>query len=496
MHSQELTQIHIKADGNECVPVTHDTIDISGFSREEAHLQETVLGLCPANLWHNGSYAAGCPRPILVGRHHQQQLQHLHDALTAAITNIVQRWWSDGNARFPQRMPLEPEEEELLQWIEGQVEIGNIPHFSQCLGSWRPDFLVEDTEWRRETYCITEINARFSFNGFLHEAYGQKALNRSVQGETSALIGATNPDTASNIRIPLFQPDRPLHLLKGAEKGIDIHMFIDAVWRRFGIKPRLITHAQLRLYPDTRSKSGYRLCCVVEGHGDLPNSWRFTARDGEVWEEIHQVGIELHQRELIALDPEVLRQISLRCFNDMRTVLLVHDKRMLGIVRQELTDLVNRGVIDKMQAEALDSGIVQTILPGSNELHALIRETIATPDLRHDYIFKPIRSGKGDGIVFGEDLTGAEWTARLQTLVSANVIPGVSCVVQRRIVPREYDLVLRASVGMVRYPLVGTYHVVNGKLLGLGTWRASGGRIVAVSSGGSWICSVMKSEDK
>ncbi|KAM0259161.1 hypothetical protein ACHAPA_010895 [Fusarium lateritium] len=496
MRSQELTQVHVKANGNEYVPVTHDTIDIIGFSREEAHLQETLLSLCPANLWHNGSYAAGCPRPVLVGRHHQQQLQDLHDALTAAITNIVQRWWSDTNARFPQRMPLEPEEEELLQWIEGQVEVGNVPHFSQCLGSWRPDFLVELNERRQENYCITEINARFSFNGFLHGVYGQEALNRSVQDETSALVGATDPDMILQGLFSLFQPDRPLHLLKGAEKGIDIHMFIDAVWRRFAIKPRLITPAQLRLYPDTRSKSGYRLCCVVKGHDNLPNSWKFAAKDGEVWEEIHQVGLELHQRELIALDPEILRQISLRCFNDMRTVLLVHDKRMLGIVRQELTDLVNRGVLSKMKAEALDSGIVQTILPGSNELHALIRETIATPDLRHDYILKPIRSGKGDGIVFGEDLTGAEWTARLQTLVSANVIPGVSCVVQRRIVPREYDLVLHASAGMVRHPLVGTYLVVNGKLLGLGTWRASGGRIVAVSSGGSWICSVMKSEGK
>jgi hypothetical protein len=273
-------------------------------------------------------------------------------------------------------------------------------------------------------------------------------------------------------------------------------MFIDAVWRRFGIKPRLITPSELRLYPDMRSKSGYRLCCVIKGQDDPGNSWKFTAKNGEIWEEIHQVGLELHQRELIPLDPEILRQISLRCFNDMRTVLLVHDKRMLGIVRQELTDLVARGVLTKMQAEALDSGIVQAILPGSNELNTLIRASIVTPDLRHGYILKPIRSGKGDGIVFGEDLTAAEWTARLQGLVSANVIPGVSCVVQRRIIPREYDLVLRASVGMVRYPLVGTYHVVNGKLLGLGTWRASGERIVAVSSGGSWICSVIRREDK
>jgi hypothetical protein len=144
---------------------------------------------------------------------------------------------------------------------------------------------------------------------------------------------------------------------------------------------------------------------------------------------------------------------------------------MLGIVRQKLADLVASGVLTKMQAEALDNGIVQTILPGSNELTTLIRASIVKPELRHGYILKPIRSGKGDGIVFGEDLTAAEWTARLQGLVSANIIPEVSCLVQRRIVPREYDLVFRASISMVQYPLVRTYHVVVRKLLELKTWK-------------------------
>ncbi|KAL6915680.1 hypothetical protein ACHAPO_008107 [Fusarium lateritium] len=490
MHTQQLTHIVVGPGPDDVAPITSHNIDTASFAREEAYLQESVLKLCPANLWHNGSYASGCPRPVLVGEHHQQQMKDLHEALTAAITDIVQRWWSDTDARFPERMPLEPREEELLQWIETQVEIGNLAPFSQRLGSWRPDFLVEETAKRQENYCITEINARFSFNGFMHEAYGQEAINRNVRGEETGLIGATSPENILQGLFSLFDPSYPLHLLKGDEKGIDIHMFIDAVERRFGIKPRLVTPEQLRLLPDARSKIGNRLCCVVKGIDEpTVNSWRFKAKNGEIWEEIHQVGLELHQRELDALDLDVLRQISLRCFNDMRTVLLVHDKRMLGIIRQELSTLMARGVLTETQAEALERNIVDTILPGSKELDTLIQ---AGPQSRQGYILKPIRSGKGDGIVFGDDLTGDEWTARLRGLNSANIIPGVSCVVQRRITPINYDLVLRASVGMVQYPLVGTYHVANGKLLGLGTWRASGGRIVAVSSGGSWLCSVMR----
>ncbi|KAF5626176.1 multidrug transporter [Fusarium sp. NRRL 52700] len=493
MKTEQLTQIHFGDGHGEVRSVSQENFDLTSFSNEDAQFQDKLLQLCPANLWPNASYTTGCSRPVLVGRHHQQQMKDLHEALTAAITDVVQRWWSDGDARFPERMPLEAKEEELLQWIEGQVIIGNLPHFSQCRGSWRPDFLVEDNGEREENYCITEINARFCFNGFMHEAYGQAATNESLKSAETELIPATDPDTILEGLFSLFDPVYPLHLLKGTEKGIDIHMFINAVEHRFGVKPRLIAPADLRLFPDTRSKSGFRLCCVMHGRdGQGPNTWRFVSPNGEVYEEIHQVGLELHQRELLALEPEMLRQISLRCFNDMRTILLVHDKRMLGIVRQEIPQLVARGVVTPIQAEVLRLGVVETLLPGSKELKDLLQMSFASPDLKYGYILKPIRSGKGNGIIFGDDVTAPEWTTLLQALTSPGGISAELCVVQRLITPREYDLVLHASEGMVRYPLVGTYHVSNGKLLGLGTWRASGGRIVAVSSGGSWICSVMK----
>jgi hypothetical protein len=91
--------------------------EINETSLDEQHekLQATLLGLCPAHLWHNGSYSAGCPRPILINKHHQQRLERLHEALVISITDIVQRWWSDGDARFPERMPLRREEEDLLK---------------------------------------------------------------------------------------------------------------------------------------------------------------------------------------------------------------------------------------------------------------------------------------------------------------------------------------------------------------------------------------------
>ena len=74
--------------------------------------------------------------------------------------------------------------------------IGNIPDYSLRRGSWRPDFLVDGVPGHQrgelvENFRITEINARFSFNGFMHEAYGQQALD-GVGLEGRGLVSATD----------------------------------------------------------------------------------------------------------------------------------------------------------------------------------------------------------------------------------------------------------------------------------------------------------------
>lgn len=73
----------------------------------------------------------------------------------------------------------------------------SLPEFRNVLGSWRPDFLVgkgpaDGSDPSAETYCLTEINARFCFNGFMHEAYGQQAL-LDLGVEKRGLNGATDP---------------------------------------------------------------------------------------------------------------------------------------------------------------------------------------------------------------------------------------------------------------------------------------------------------------
>ncbi|KAK2843915.1 hypothetical protein FQN49_005944, partial [Arthroderma sp. PD_2] len=162
--------------------ITPDNVDPKVHERERAALKNGLLDRCPREAWSHDYYTFGSPHPILINKGHDIQLQRLHEALVLAVTNIVERWWTDSDANFPARMPLEPQEESLLRWIETDAADSFRP-IKRCLGSWRPDFLIEEAcshldgdPATAENFRICEINARFSFSGFLIGAYGQDAI--------------------------------------------------------------------------------------------------------------------------------------------------------------------------------------------------------------------------------------------------------------------------------------------------------------------------------
>lgn len=276
-------------------------------------------------------------------------------------------------------------------------------------------------------------------------------------------------------------------------------MFVEAVRRRTGSAPRVIGLSDLRLVINEERKTGYMLCAISKTPAcqatSTPASSIFFTEDGEFVEEIFQVGLELHQHELVGLPLNILQELCTVCFNDLRTIFLVHDKRMLGIIKQELQDQVARGVLNQQQAVILDRGITDTYLPGSPDIQDILEHSEKHPEVRQHFLLKAIRGGKGDGIVFGDEMTNEEWVAALQRLASPEIDLENSSVVQRRIISRRYNMVLKASGEKVHYPLIGTYFTVNGTYLGLGGWRSSNDRICTVGNGGAWICSVIRRED-
>ena len=79
--------------------------------------RQAVLRVMP-DLDHFKSYNMDKIMPgshFYVHRPHLEHIQQLHQALDKAVTDIVERWYSDEKAGFPSRMPLRANEDRYLR---------------------------------------------------------------------------------------------------------------------------------------------------------------------------------------------------------------------------------------------------------------------------------------------------------------------------------------------------------------------------------------------
>ena len=117
----------------------------------------------------------------------------------------------------------------------------------------------------------------------------------------------------------------------------------------------------------------------------------------------------------------MVRHISACCRNDPRSVFIAHDKRILGIILQELDSLVDMQVLSLAQAQTLREHIIPTIIPGTTEFRDLLYHTRTNPDIKDQYIIKPVRDARGAGILLGRNLSIEQWQSILTSLDSQDI---------------------------------------------------------------------------
>jgi hypothetical protein len=257
------------------------------------------------------------------------------------------------------------------------------------------------------------------------------------------------------------------------------------------------------LQPDIHAPGGYRLLDSEE-------------------REVHQCAVELFQEELEGLDEVLLRKLATCCVNDFRTVLLVHDKRLLGIVREELDDLVTRGVFATDEAARLRDGIAETLLPGSPQLQNLLERSKHDSKEREKWIVKPARDAIGHGIVLGGDMTQDAWRSLLEEQSSRYLRPGEGAMVIQRLAEHVWFPIVRHADGVPDTPhwhceegdllaenggellngeayvngeikdyglfhLIGSHHVINSRYAMFGPWRIGKKTHVGVNEAGGGI---------
>ena len=243
--------------------------------------------------------------------------------------------------------------------------------------------------------------------------------------------------------------------------GIDSRPLAKAYHDRTGQSIIVVHPSELYMEPDDSSKTGYSL-------------WYQDNSTGEPKQRVEQCALELFQDELAELDPLILRQLAGRSVNDFRTTLLCHDKRLLGIISEELPGLVRRQKFTTAEAAQLESAIATTLLPGSKQLRSLLEESRGD-SRKDDYIIKPIRDGSCQGIRLGKNMSQAEWVAELERLAQRALRPHeAACVVQKLVEHVEYDIVrhdVPSVPGGEKFHIIGSGHMINSRLYVHGPWR-------------------------
>lgn len=308
--------------------------------------------------WYSPSFS---PYPILITRADLDEFQRLRLLLNTAIRGIVKTYL--GDKRIREIIQLPPDLCEILETMAKR------PY---RIGSFRPDLLLDQTgQWR-----ICEINARFPLNGYMVSTYINSFIaNLDYLAQNESAI----PGLEQLIDQGLSRLGSRVTLVKDLDLGKEIHLFISELQRR-GIFCQQCSPEELQV-------TAGQLTVCGEPAGSL------------IW--------EVKREELRKLPSAVVEVLAhdTPYFNDLRTQILVHDKRLLAVLQSE--EIV-KSFLDRDDLSFLR----RFLIPTWNAAEPTIQDNLRTDPKR--WLLKPNSSGRGKGILVGRSCLGDTWLQGLK----------------------------------------------------------------------------------
>lgn len=332
------------------------------------------------------------PYPLLLSGVEVRRLTRLQELIYSAFKALVPRYLHD--PRLQERVPMTSWSRDVFAVLDGSLYEP---------GALRPDFLIRPDG----SFLVCEINGRFPLNGFFISLTSEEVF-RQVWPELR-IAGSLH-----HLRGDLLKG--PTAIVKSQERGYDLFLFLEELEER-GFSAEVLSLEEFQ-------------------------------------KGVHspQVMLELHGLELQQLPLDFLRRFhrEKKYFNDLRTVILGHDKRLLSILSD--ADLMAE-FIPCQEARLLAEQIVPTFTVGRS------------PNIKAErWLQKPAHSGKGEGLNF---------------FAQDRVEPGT--VLQPEIEQKSFTLQNGERVN-----LVGLLPMWNSNFYGPGIFRAGPGPIVNLSDGG-WL---------
>jgi hypothetical protein len=347
------------------------------------------------------------PYPFVLPHGDVERLMALGRAVHAGIHAVVRNFADDERIRA--RFNLDPRLTAILERAH------DAPY---TIGMFRPDFVIDESgEFR-----VCEINARFSANGYAINDIVDGAL-RSVTYLPPSLRRIEGMSKIRSAMTSEFRDGHPIAIVLRSESGSEIFMLLAGL-ECFTIAPSALT----------------------------------IERDPHIV-------LELDRMELLELNPDVLDHIIRNgSRNDVRTLILVHDKRLLSVLSDPS---IMRDYVDATTTRLLTHHIIPTRPAADARDEALTNQD--------EWVIKPNSGGRGVDVLIGGETPRAEWEARLRDRVADDTL-------QRFIKQRRFPI-LHLADGELRESdmnVVGLLPCFEDHVFGPGIFRAGTGSVINV----------------
>ncbi|MFD1601514.1 hypothetical protein ACFSJW_15835 [Flavobacterium artemisiae] len=295
---------------------------------------------------------------VKISEAYNKEMRRLSFVLNQACKAVVLNYFED--KRIRDYYQLDKALESLLK---------KCTHQEYNQGFYRPDFLY-DTQNQAK---ICEIGARYPLNGWMISYYLQ-LINDQINIHENEKT--KNPNLENLIKDLYNQliPDKKIGLIHDNEKGTEI-FYLQQELARLGIE--LISAKPQELTVENDS-------ILIKG------------------EAVSKFILEMDREELKKMNPNVINKLIEQnsYFNDIRTLILIHDKRVLAVMFDEqiMTDYLENEDYEFLKKYLIPSYVILN----SDDCDRFIY-------CEENLILKLNSGGRGIGAYVKNDCTPQEW---------------------------------------------------------------------------------------
>jgi hypothetical protein len=320
----------------------HDFLQRDSYAQKHfLELQKKFVASVNSRTSHSGKYGFLHSLPFVFDRGDDQSFSRLYGILAKSMRYVIENYFND--PEIFETIVLPEKAKSLIR------ECGDLR-----LGTFRPDFLIDENG----NYKINEINARFPFNGFFISHYLNEGLN-----QISPEVGVSSNHSLEDIFSKFSRMSGRIFVAKRLERDWDISFFREEVPNTDFVFPEMLE---------------------------------------DLVDDCDSVVLELQQGEILrSFNSGLVSKLNSKShLNDLRTILIGHDKRLLALLcdRNFVLKYLSKDDVDFLQPYLIETYAMNNVA----DLGFVEAE-------KDEWVLKSALKGKGKDVYLGVNLSLEEW---------------------------------------------------------------------------------------